>query len=370
MAKDISIFSGGAYKFPNEMKYYSGGVWYPVSQVSLYNGGAWKRLWDPVPSNLIMLFDNASYINGTYDTALTGLHGRFPRGSTGYGTTGGSTSHLGSSHGAPSSVVSSSEDRLYARQTGSYNTSPNVYTAHTHDTTHSHGDTASNLPPYVDLIPVTTLLNRVRANSIWLTINTAVPAPWTSYSAALAKYLRFNSAYGTGGSTTHSHSFTGSISHTDPTSANCAQISYSYAVGSHSHTINHSHSGNNLPANVYLNIHKVTEDILFSDLPVGTVAFFTSATLPAGWARLAVCDNRLIYCSASSIQGVDGSDAHTHASQAFTSGMSGSPTPRYGTGASSKNYFTDHAHTYNHGHLTSVSSVPPYTTVVVGLKQS
>lgn len=97
--------------------------------------------WPGIPSGMIAMF-NTTCPSGW--TIFAALDGRFPRGSTTYGGTGGGSSH---SHNYSGVTNSPSQDSWYD---GSNNRYATVYN-HTHAYS-GITDSASNLPPYLDVI--------------------------------------------------------------------------------------------------------------------------------------------------------------------------------------------------------------------------
>lgn len=359
----------GLWKSPSGLFAKQAGSWVPGKAAWMKINGIWTKIYESVPDNMIVLYDDASHIPADA-SIVSALVGRFPLGASSYGGTGGAATHAGSAHGE-SSASSTSNVGGYGQkydQEGSDHFG-SVWSYHYHTYGHTHSDTASNLPSYIDVVP--TIGGNIGAGSVWLTTQSSMSALFTAYSAALARYLRLNSVYGTGGSTSHGHTYSGNSSAfvAGPTvsAENCSTgNTVTSANSTHYHSIAHTHTLINDQAYVNLNIYTAVASFSFGELPSGTLAFFTDATLPDGWSRYTIADGRLIKCSNTSIGSIGGSTTHAHASLAFNTGGPAGTLANvgivggYGLGT--------HTHTMNHGHLTAVSWMPPYTGIVIGVK--
>ena len=364
------IKNAGSWVDPKLISVKDAGAWKPAKAMWCKYGGVWYKIYEGMPSNMIILYDTSISVPADA-TFISALSGRFAYGASAYGGVGGANTHAGSSHGN-TSVTNTGSSTGGDRQ-GDEGTSDryvNVPSGHYHTITHSHSDNPSNLPLYIDVVP-TLGGSSIGANSVWPTTNTSMSALFSAYSAALSRYLRFASTYSIGGSSSHSHAYTGNSS---ARILGSGKVTVSYpggvssrliATDTHYHSIAHTHTLTNSQSYVNLNVYKTTSSIALADLPSGVIAFFTSATLPSGWTRYTVADGRLIKCSNTSIGSTGGSATHSHASGTFTTGNNNAGSSTYSRGPNGPN---PHTHTMNHGHLTAVNWMPPYTGIVIGIK--
>jgi len=152
------------------------------------------------------------------------------------GGAGGSATH---DHAWTGEALANRKGSPY--QSGSGGSCP--YSYHTHTFNHEHVYT--NLPPYIDLIPVspTAATSVIPAGLICFFLGSTVPTGWSVYSIASGKFIRCKSTVDTtgGGAATHTHSWTGNTgawgSQAGGTTTAGATARYSHVhSGNHSHT--------------------------------------------------------------------------------------------------------------------------------------
>jgi hypothetical protein len=203
-----------------------------------------------MPQSSILLFET---LPGTGYTRFTDLDSKFPRAFTSAGGTGGSSTHthtysdvISHSHGDGSLTTatagSHTHSLLVAQTSGSEGSHRYVRTrggddgtnkwgtvstagAHSHSITGSSAsagtasattDSANTLPPYMDMVFGSTSSSQASFVSGTISITTAnPPLGWDRYTSLDDKFVRgAESSGGTGGATTHSHSYTDVPAHT------------------------------------------------------------------------------------------------------------------------------------------------------------
>ena len=143
-------------------------------------------------------------------TSLADMNGRFPRGSSTSGTTGGSDTH-GSGHTVTLSALTVNAESASNRADVSLMTC--ALTTHTHTVVSATVATATALPPYVSYpfsynpsLPYAFPINLV------IMMNGALLSGWTQATELTNKFPR-GGVFGTsGGSATHTHPISGSLS--------------------------------------------------------------------------------------------------------------------------------------------------------------
>lgn len=193
---------------------------------------------------------------------------------------------------------------------------------HTHTTSVSIGS-ANNDPPYYTLS-----LIRIDA-SVWLSSVRSLPPnavvasdraiSWNElsrFTPADNRLVKLGSPGSTGGSSTHNHSFSGTLAaykscntpygYTDEPET----VDYAYCM-SHSHTISGSLSSADLtPSYVRTRLYQVTTQTI--KVPAGVVCFF-DGTPPAPFSVITGWDNRIL-SSGDVNPTTGGADSHNHGS--------------------------------------------------------
>lgn len=308
--------------------------------------------------------------------------GRFIRGNSVYGGTGGSATHTHSVSGTTGGSVINSQFYYNASDTAA-----NLTNNHTH-TFSGTSSSASSIPPYVqtvfgyrsnfpDVLPANTiLLFTVNSNSL--------PSGWTSIAAFNDenRYATGSATYGTtGGNTTHTHSWSFTTSSTTP-GTNSQRIiggtradPYCSNGNSHTHTI----SGN-LDAIAadppYLNMPFGTNTSA-TTIPANSVFIFRTAIPPLGWTRFSALDGK--FPRGANTYGGTNANNHTHTTTPNnTSSTGGAVTSNLtwrSTDTTAINWpLSDsfgHYHTGG-GQITSgqASDVPPYFDVLFATRNS
>lgn len=342
------------------------GVWKTITEATVRAGGIWKRAevfvrdngaWVSVhkngniPAGLIVFTDSSTPAGWSTKSSLVG---KFLMHSDTYGTTGGSETH---SHGSASvgqlQDNASSYNRFHYGHSLGQGLNYDYSAGHSHYVnTHTHGGTGHN-PPLIGLRPIEAASQTILpVGSILLIDTTNIPSGFERYGIYDKYIFCSNSPGGIGGSDSHSHE----ISQNSDSGYNNFRAwhitttgqSHAYNQYSHSHTVTHSHSGNNDPsAKNYLAIKSLEE---MNDAPSGSIGLF-SGSIPAGWTKISGT-GRLVRLGATDTVGNSfGQSTHSHGHTSFSSGSSpcvpGSapePTPL--------NWPDTHCHTYGDGTYT------------------
>jgi hypothetical protein len=362
----LKVKESGVWKSPDKMHAKVAGAWVPAKKAWMKINSTWVEIYSNFPENLIVLYDTAAHVPSGA-TIISALNGTFPLGAATYGGTGGASAHNASAHGTANPATTGPAYQGGGNGTNDEYTNSSV--SHTHSLVHTHTGTADNLPPFIDVVP-TIGKEGIDANSIWLTKESSMSAVFDAYSAALNRYLRFNSNYATGGSASHSHAlssvFSGVIQGPTVGTFTAGGERASFSPINHVHNVvEHIHTLTNSQINVALGAYKANSAIEFSALPSGTLAFFNTDALPSGWSRYSYADGMLVKCSNSGRGTSSGTATHSHASQSFTTGPAPDYSRRAGGGYAGN---VNHTHSMDHGHLTAVDWMPPYTGIVIGVK--
>ena len=298
--------------------------------------------------NFISLSDQSSCGSGW--SQFSALNGRFPMGSTTYGSTGGTATH--SHDGASVTTGTAASNYVY----NGYNV--NMAPRHGHNVTATLTSNVNHMPQYTNMLYCSKSKVESLSNNIAL-FDVASVTGWTQYSTLDNRFpLGATSSIGaTGGNTTHTHTASWSISSVS-NDGQCQSGSTGVTAG-HGHSVSSSSvtSANNTPA--YLSMvymKKSSASTLTSERPI---YILNTSTMPLGWERFAVLDNRFPIGSIS-YGGTGGSNTHTHSTSMQTNwqGNTGSCL-----GGSTKRASAGHSHTA--GFTSSEeSNLPPYLTVV------
>ena len=169
---------------------------------------------------------------------------------------------------------------------------------------------------------------------------------------------------GTGGSTSHSHAYSGSTGSTDPTSSDSSggavDWGQKFDLGSHTHTMNHTHTGgNNYPS--WHGLIPVKPNNAAAVIPSGICAFFRGSTVPDGWSYFSTAEGKWIQ-GKSTNGATGGTNTHNH-TISLNTGYAGESMKLLYTGTPTASFIyadsTGHRHNLSHTHNT-VDNIPPY----------
>ncbi len=157
-----------------------------------------------ISTGMVALFD-ATVPTGW--TRFTSLDSNYPRGSATYGGTGGSTTHTNPTIGGY--TTGSAPQICIANADGGGSAAWD----HTHTSLSGATGSGTHTPPYIDMIYGSINANgKVPAKAI-LPVTALPPLGWTRFSALDSNFARGSASYGgTGGTTTHTHSVTITLS--------------------------------------------------------------------------------------------------------------------------------------------------------------
>lgn len=194
--------------------------------------------------------------------------------------------------------------------------------------------------------------------------NASCPSGWTRFSSLDSRFPRgATTPGGTGGTSSHTHTFSGTTG-TDSGAVYKARddpLSYTYQPA----RINHTHSFSDTTNSAdhtppYLDMIFCSASAPISLLPTSFVVFY-NASVPSGWTRFTSLDNRFPR-GAASYGGTGGLSTHTHSNESVTTGGPSILTKvRYNGSALASS--TTHTHTFT---LTfgSANNLPPYLDIV------
>ena len=284
---------------------------------------------------------------------------RFARGASSYGSTGGSATH---SHTASGEVAAAT---ISGGNTGAGNEVSGL--GHTHDVSLMLNE-ASNLPPYRQLRYIRYDFSGTPATlpeGIIALFTDDVPTGWTRYAAQDNQYIRGGAIAGeTGGSLTHSHNVSGTLSPAEgaTTTDGGGGPSGAGAEPEHTHTVTGtSPSESHEPPYRETILGQLDAD---DDLPAGIVTFWDGSP-PSSWEVMSASGGdfhqRFVKPSAS-YGGSGGSETHTHQNHTVsTSTPSASVQARSSGGGAS----ASHTHNIAVSDVSEENHLPPYINTVV-----
>lgn len=187
---------------------------------------------------LTLFSDNSTPTGWTRQTAFDG---KFPYGSSTYGTTGGSTTHT---HTLSSLANSASAQACEDIDPPNPNSRPISQGSHTHSTvTINSNSSASSLPPYKVLLYVEAPSSTATLNETLIAMTTVnPPLGWTQYSATNNYFIQGGSTANltAQGSSTHTHSATFTLGGTSASmSRNASSMLMAYG-GTHTHSVSYT----------------------------------------------------------------------------------------------------------------------------------
>ena len=196
---------------------------------------------EKILSTMLLFFDGATIPTGW--SQVNTYNGKFIRGGED-GLTGGSDTHT----------------HVYSGYTGykdSYKTSNDEDLGvgsrynHRHTMNHTHGAT-NNIPEYYDLrlIKPDSDTGEIPSGVCAFFLGSVIPDGWSYFSTAEGKFIRANASEGgTGGSNTHTHTYSGMSGGFNPSNVDCESGGSDLPTdGTHYHSINHTHgTTDNIP---------------------------------------------------------------------------------------------------------------------------
>lgn len=194
------------------------------------------------------------------------------------------------------------------------------------------------------------------------------PSGWTRASEYDSKFPLGNPSYGaTGGSNTHTHTITGTLSgatnyYLDPGGADSIRASSSHT---HTFTITTSESSNVPP---YLSMIFCTKNK--NDIYEDSVILLDSETEPAGWSQFSTLNNS--FPMGSETYGLSGgSSTNSHTTPASTTDSSVGTTKGAPDEAAAQPYFARvHTHSLGASTTSTDNSEPPYYTINFAIADS
>jgi hypothetical protein len=314
--------------------------------------------------NMLLYWDGATIPTGWTCVSCTGgdaFYQRFIVGSSTAGQNGGAATHT---HTAGATVALTGLAGVSNAGGGGADAAT---IAHTHTLTPTIG-TASNLPLYRQLVVIQYNSagepTSIPTGAIAI-FDAAVPSGWTRYSAQDGYYVRSESTANrgtTGGSNTHTHTITGTLS--GPTgTTNASNGATAVATQNHTHTINSSTVGqSNEPPYVEVILGKLNAT---TTMPNDAIAMWTD-TEPSGWDIVSsssqAFENRFI--KASTTYGATGGTInHTPANvNGIVSSGPSATNNRQATVASDAP--GGHTHSINVTGFSNTNHTPPYRTAI------
>lgn len=341
-------------------------IWVDVP--SLPNGDTtiYMTMDDPSASAGSLSWSGVNYISAFEGSCPSGWsavstinsNNYFLRGATSYGGTGGDTTHTHTGSGTSGNATS--------YQFGYSSPWERAATEnHTHNYSFTTSGPSSYLPPYKDVIYCSYSGVPNTVTTSYLGFYSSVPSGWTADSSYNTNFPRGNTtAGGTGGSSTHTHTYSGSLGGTSSyvTNDNGADIR---PHETHTHTYSGTTgTGSNIPPYYDMIFAQPNSTDTLAD---GLVAVFNSSTLPPlGWDRFSALDNNFLRGN-STAGGTGGVSSHTHSYSTTSSGYTGHNS------ATGSNNMHVAAKNHNHsisGTTNSTSILPPYINVVFGQRRS
>ncbi len=291
----MKVFKSSSWRPVKEVKVYKSG-WKTAKQIYKNINGTWTKVYEYLPSNMIVLYDG---LPSSYDGYVCdGLNGTpnlinyFASPTTnvsllviGSGTHDGSL-HGQSAAGNTSTVYHSSNNWGIFNGACSVSSHGHSIPPHTHSGEVSNSDSINK----IDMIPVLGS-SYIYQNAVFLRNNTNIHTFWSILSTSIRSYVRFNSISGFSSALPHKHDYIYLPSNTSSYYACFLPRSGLGGTGehypSHGHRYDHFMSEVSYvePASITGPAFKYTdtEPLVFTKLPIGSLALFTSNDLPYGW---------------------------------------------------------------------------------------
>jgi hypothetical protein len=366
------------------------GVWNKVS-------GVWKQAFSSIPNTMVVLRGSSSGVpaswqlcNGTggtpnLDNVFLGASYTTIDSSAQFGPnthiTGPSTAFTtGTSDTGACTSIHGNDVSWYPPWEGTFQARYDYHTidAHTHSTTGA--DTIE--PLYTTFLPYRAAGGYIASGTylLYRGLSSAVPSPYSAVSTWNGRFIKLSiSSHVTGGYSTHSHSASSPSHGVGNWLYNHIQYdAYLQPIvdrqrwnENHSHSTSHGNDAiTNNPSHYTLMLIQASSDAYF--IPTNTIGFFTTTTIPNGWA---LCDgtngspgySNVLFKMITFTSVVDTSayGASTH-SDSSVSSSTGAIAPPYvdnyamGYNPNGNNAGCgSHSHTMGaHGHGSSNNSMP------------
>jgi len=341
--------------------------------------GKQSDLWfvtvsDPPGAGLIVFWDG-----GNLDSLPAGwrciscqggdtFYQKFVNASDTFGTNGGSDSHAHTATRSASTGPSSP-------YTVSGSKSPAVPTnTHTHVGGSVTFDTASNLPPYRNLVVIIFdggIPSTLPTGAIAL-FNESVPTGWTRYTELDNNFIRGDvndTVNQTGGIATHSHTISDSLPATGDAGVTNNNAPNLGSDPAHTHSVSTSTgTGSNSPPYITVVFGKINSA---GSIPDKMIALFNETPPSADWEVVSNIDQPFFnkFLNGSDTYGTTGgATTHTHAD--LVGVQSGEASTKNKGGAADAALATDvHTHNVDYTSFNTSSNVPAYATAILAYKK-
>jgi PGF-pre-PGF domain-containing protein len=325
--------------------------------------GVYENIYEyvpwPSPENLILFWDQATIPTGWVcisDDSGEPFYNRFPRGSSTYGTTGGSTTHTHAVTFSVSTVASSTIGNGTTAGT----------TTHTHSIASYTVSENSHVPPYRTLMVIKYAggPQLIPENAIAI-FDTTPPDGWTIITDFYENYIMGAPTAGViGGSPTHAHTVSFTTGPASATTANNAGTAgTTVCSGSHTHTGSGiSLENTNDPPYITVILARANSSM---PIPPGMIAMFDATPNSAWWSLLSgpggPFENRFLRGS-TTYGTIGGRTTDNHPTLSIT-------TSTYSADLAKKAGAANAAGVGSHSHTVTVDFVentilPPYVDVI------
>jgi len=327
--------------------------------------GAWKKFWG-WPDNYVFLYKDAADVPAG-GTRLSAWDDKFVRAITSgaVAAEGGSDTHDGSDHGeyaGNSGTISNSRNFTDESLSSCY---CNTQSTHQHSITHTlAADGVSIIPEYLALLAYTGVAKGEGA--LFMFDGPTVPSGWTQYLLHTGRFIRFASAFGTGGAGSHDHVFVGNTGNANYTQSQRSRCRNDYWYR-HAMVMDHTHTDLNVPSYIDVLLIYKSGPIQFDDLPSGTVGLFNSSSIPVGWSLWSAAHQRFLKHRPAGSGGTGGSDTHT-TSFVGNTGSWTNTSSREGNNGSSRYNLSSAVHVMDHTHPTAANILPAYKDLYIAKK--
>ncbi|MEK7462460.1 MAG: DUF2341 domain-containing protein [Patescibacteria group bacterium] len=326
----------------------------------------WQIASDATGS-LLLMWDGGTIPAGWTCVSCAGgdaFYQRFIIGSSTAGTNGGATTHT---HTVPAAAVGTTGSAGASNAGGGGTDAATLL--HTHTLAAPAIGTANNLPSYRNLVIIQYNSagepTSIPANAIAM-FDATVPSGWTQYSAQNGFYVRGESIANrtvTGGSNTHTHTITGTLS--GPTgTTNASNGPTAVASQNHTHTISSNTAAENSePPYIEAILGKLTAT---TTLPNDVIGMWTD-TEPSDWNAVSTTSTAFssrFFKPAASYGTTGGASVHTPANvNGIVSSGPNNTNNRQTAGVSDAP--GGHTHSVNVTTFTSGNILPQYRSVIL-----
>lgn len=197
-----------------------------------------------------------------------------------------------------------------------------------------------------------------------------VPTGWSCVSCNPAdpfyqRFVRGGDTYGsTGGSPTHTHTYSEAISSSNNAAVSEAWNSGAVAANSHSHTLATTFGGSsNLPSYRQLKVIRHDTNDEPSTIPEGAIAIFDSSSLPSNWTRYGAQDGSYVR-GEDTVGTTGGANTHSHTITTTIGAATGADYGSRGGQQQAQAAALGHTHTAT-GSTSSVDTQPPFIEAVL-----